>query len=379
MATVKTKKQTSLKALPVIPNGLDEIPMPALIYFKEAEQFWNNGEYEKHFGPIERQLFYKAPKTTLHSVQQRPVTRDILTQEGRHDGYFLKNLDQSAAPVSVIVKKRADLSYCILIENASSKHELETQMIQTTLQLNQALTEIELKQKALIQSAKLASLGELTSGIAHELNQPLQAILGFSQELTHMEKLSPTGMEFLNDIVGAARKMKEIINSLRTFSRTSPQALEPISTTLCVQEALKLTQHQLHMHNIQVEVSNQTHSDIALGNAIQLEQVIINLVNNAKDAIVEAQTRKSFTGKIIITLQQAKNHLLIQVSDNGPGIPANIQDKIFDAFFTTKDPGKGTGLGLSISHSIIQSFGGTLTVSSEKSKGTQFQIALKTK
>lgn len=372
---IKNKKASAppqLKSIPHIPGELDDLPVPVLLYFHQQKQYWANLEFQKQFGSLEQQKFYQEPK--LHSISNRPLHESLFTLEGKHEGFFIKDIHGHNVCVNALVKKHQDEGYYIILENAQEKFELEQQSIQQALQLNQTLQDLEQKQNALVQSAKLASLGELTSGIAHELNQPLQAILGFSQELMHIEKLSPTGAEFLNDVVNAAHKMKEIINSLRTFSRTSPLTLEPTSVHLCIQEALRLTKHQLHLNNIQYEVQATELDPFAKANAIQLEQVIINLINNAKDALIESHTQQP---KILIKVEALNSHINLSIEDNGPGIPLKIKDKIFDAFFTTKEPGKGTGLGLSISHSIIKSFEGTLEVQNAQDSGAQFIISLK--
>jgi C4-dicarboxylate-specific signal transduction histidine kinase len=356
----------------LVPEGLYVLPTPILLFQKTSQLIWANPAFEKEFGVVTDARF--KTKSKLHLIQEKPVTFDVLDQVGRHEGFILESLKGKRMPVELRVSHYGDPSdetFLTLVEDMSQKVELERQLIQNHLELQKAFQTLNNTQNALVQSAKLASLGELSSGIAHELNQPLQAIMGFSQELLHVEKLSPTGTEFVTDIVNASKKMAEIIRSLRSFARDAGESLVMISVEDSVREATKLTHHSLMQRGIQLKTKIELQVPFILGNAIQLEQVMINLINNAADAIEQAGRKD---GLIELHVAKSGPWVSLTVQDNGCGMTQETQDKMFDPFFTTKEVGKGTGLGLSISFGILKRFHAQTEVKSTLGKGTRFQI-----
>ena len=281
-------------------------------------------------------------------------------------------------PVEMKINHYGDASdecYLVLIENVSMKVDLEKQLIQNHFEIQKAYAELKTTQDALLQAAKLASLGELSSGIAHELNQPLQAILGFSQELEHLEKLSDTGKEFLGDIIHASKKMAEIIKSLRSFARQSGDELIETDVEHAVREASHLMHHQLMAMGIQMTVKAEKNLPLIVANGIQLEQVMINFMSNARDAI-EQTKRKD--GMITVTISGGDEAVVVTIKDNGCGMDSQTQSRIFDPFFTTKEVGKGMGLGMSISYGILKRLHAEVSLKSKLAEGTEFQITLPT-
>jgi PAS domain S-box-containing protein len=235
--------------------------------------------------------------------------------------------------------------------------------------------ELREKQAQLVQAAKLASLGELVSGIAHELNNPLNNIslfLGNALDRIQTGRFEP---EELRTNVGRAIQQTEraatIIKHLRTFARTASAEHEPVSVNDVVLSALSLVQEQLRLREIDVRLNLCHEEPIVLGSRIQLEQVLLNLVSNARDAVA-AVTEK----RITITSAVSQDFAEVRVTDTGVGIPPDIQPHIFDPFFTTKAVGEGTGLGLSISYGIIEDHQGRVSVDRASPKGTTFIIAL---
>jgi C4-dicarboxylate-specific signal transduction histidine kinase len=246
---------------------------------------------------------------------------------------------------------------------------------ETTAEVERRERELRDKQEQLVQAAKLATLGELTTGVAHELNNPLNNIGLFVGNAVDLIELA-AGEK--GQIVGELRhamqqvgKATAIISHLRTFGRAAPASREPLSLREVIEGALSLVREQLRLREIEVTVDLGPREPVVVGNAIQLEQVFINLVTNARDAVAES-SRKAIhiTGSITPTTVE------VAFSDTGPGIPPGLEQRIFDPFFTTKGVGKGTGLGLSITYGIIKEHGGTISVESPPGAGATFLIHL---
>jgi len=229
--------------------------------------------------------------------------------------------------------------------------------------------ELKAVQNELVQSAKLASLGTLSTGVAHELNQPLAVIRGMVQQLRDDPLLPAELAEDMALIESQTGRMMKIILHLRTFARASSDDHRPVDINQVAQDCFILVGAQLKSAGIEVDLDLAPDNPRILGDANELEQVLLNLITNAKDALEERPDPR-----LSITIRAASGGCTIVCADNGAGIPDDIAAQVFDPFFTTKDPGKGTGLGLSISHSIIRKHHGTIQV--ENSGGAVFTIAL---
>jgi C4-dicarboxylate-specific signal transduction histidine kinase len=248
-------------------------------------------------------------------------------------------------------------------------------MIHIMGDLRETAQELRDKQEQLVQAGKLATLGELTTGVAHELNNPLNNIgLFIGNAVDQIELRDPVPGRIKNDLVKAmeqVRKATEIITHLRTFGRPAPVALEPVDVDDVIARSLSLVQEQLRMRAIEVSFDLHGFDLIVLGNPIQLEQVFINLLTNARDALADAARRE-----VHIASMQDGDKVRVTVADTGPGIPAEIEQRIFDPFFTTKEVGGGTGLGLSITYSIVKEHGGQIWVDGRPGEGAIFHIEL---
>ena len=266
-----------------------------------------------------------------------------------------------------------------------SQHELE--------ELNQHLenrvqAELETRQhqeQLLIQKSKLESLGSLAAGIAHEINQPLTRIgIGTESLLLKVIDQEPISPEYLEKrcqiIQDSIQRITQIIDHIRTFSRDQ-QSLrtEQVDVNAVITNALVFIRTQYQHHNIVIDTDLQANGWI-LGNQYKLEQVILNVLSNARDAIEEkTQTIAAAFQQGVITIRtynQADGTLMIEVEDTGTGIPDEALEEIFDPFFTTKDVGKGTGLGLSVSYGIIKEMHGDMAIESQLGKGTLMKIIL---
>lgn len=236
----------------------------------------------------------------------------------------------------------------------------------------------ELKETTLqlIQSEKLSALGELSAGVAHELNQPLNGIKIIAQSITRdltKGNLDESMLKNdLQDIISQVNKMAEIINHMRVFTRnTLDNEFQTVEIESVIRDALKFQEQQLINHGITLKKEFSENLPKLHGNPVRLEQVILNLLSNARDALENKSTRQ-----VTIRTYQNNQNLTIEISDTGSGIPENIKSKIFDPFFTTKEAGKGTGLGLSVAKKIVEEHKGKIEIESKKDFGSTFKIIL---
>ena len=232
--------------------------------------------------------------------------------------------------------------------------------------------QLEAKQAQLVQSAKLASLGELASGIAHELNNPLNNIglfAGNAQEHIAGGRSDPASLkDCLIHIQEQVRRAASIINHIRTFARTAPLSHEDVSINEVLHESISLMMEELRLHNISVVCHFDERQPVVQGNKIQLEQVFVNLLTNARDAMQSSDNRV-----VTITTHMAGDKAVrVVIGDTGSGIAPSVLPRIFDPFFTTKPVGHGTGLGLSITYGIVKEHRGTIEVTSAQETGTTF-------
>src|SRR5438067_3776242 len=246
---------------------------------------------------------------------------------------------------------------------------------ETTEAVQRREQELREKQEQLVQAGKLATLGELTTGVAHELNNPLNNIglfIGNVIDLIELGKADPQAiLHELHSAMQQVRKATEIISHLRTFGRAASVSREQVAIAQVIQSALSLMREQLRLRQINVELHFPAEDVIVIGNAIQIEQVFINLLSNARDALANADNKV-----ITITCSIKADTVHITVSDTGPGIPNGLEQRIFDPFFTTKEVGAGTGLGLSITYGIIKEHQGTIAVENLPGEGALFLIEL---
>lgn len=232
--------------------------------------------------------------------------------------------------------------------------------------------ELERKRKETIQAAKLASIGEMTAGIAHEINNPIMIIFGSLKSIKKYlsEDINKVEMH-ISKIEKQISRIDRIIKGLKSFSRdTSYEEFHQVDVSNIVNESIDLIQTELSANSVQIELIDDLKNKIVECNEIQIEQVIINLIKNSIDAISALSERW-----IKIHLYNRSGLIVIRITDSGNGVPEVIRNKIMNPFFTTKEIGKGTGLGLSISQGIIASHGGKIYLD-ENEKHTTFIIEL---
>ena len=234
------------------------------------------------------------------------------------------------------------------------------------------LSDISLRkelQSRLSLAERLVAIGELAAGVAHEINNPLNTILNCAQLIRDGD--SP--IENINVIADEATRIASIVQDLLQFARNDKREHAPTNLADAIQRTVRLVNENYARVGVSLEVRLAADVPAALANRSQLQQVLLNLLNNARDAVLAKRTGER---SILLSADPDRGGVLITVHDNGVGILPELRDRIFEPFFTTKRARGGTGLGLSISKSIIDSFGGAITVESQPGEGSSFKIWL---
>jgi signal transduction histidine kinase len=290
---------------------------------------------------------------------------------------------------------------------ALQNETLEQQVKERTAALNQSLEHLKATQSQLIQAEKMASLGELTAGIAHEIQNPLNFVNNFSEVNSELieelknEKLKVKSErdellenELLNDIAENSEKINHhgkradaIVKGMLQHSRSSSGIKEPTNINALADEYLRLSYHGLRSKDKSFNATIKTDFDESIGNINIIPQdigrVILNVITNAFYAVAEKNTSTGSVPKepkyeptISVSTKKINDKVFISVKDNGNGIAQKVQDKIFQPFFTTKPTGQGTGLGLSLSYDIVKAHGGEIKVETKEMEGSDFIIIL---
>ncbi|MEP0234999.1 ATP-binding protein [Roseibium sp.] len=247
------------------------------------------------------------------------------------------------------------------------------QLEQEVRDRQQAESDLRQAQAELVQAAKLATLGKMSAALSHEYNQPLAAIKSDAEIAEMLIARGTPGKAAANlgRIGGMVDRMAEIARTLKGFSRRAGTDIKPVSLRQVIDEALLLLMPQIKQNGVELKTSLPQDDIIVRGGKIRLEQVVMNLVSNALDAV-----RSASEPRIELTLERTGSHAVITVSDNGGGIDAEVLPQIFDPFFTTKDVGLGLGLGLSIAYKIVHDFSGTLAAENDEAGGARFVMRI---
>jgi PAS domain S-box-containing protein len=234
------------------------------------------------------------------------------------------------------------------------------------------VTDLKRLEEQLIQAEKLAAMGQMLAGVAHELNNPLTAILGVTELLRERQGLEDTVKRQLDLTHRQARRAARIVQNLLEFSRPAAPQKNPLDVNSLIERTLQLHEHSLRRNNVEVDFQPHNGLPAVIGDANQLIQVFLNLITNAEHAIREVRE----TGRIQIRVAPLGGHICVTVQDDGIGIAPEAVQRLFDPFYTTKRPGGGTGLGLSICMSIIREHGGSIDVETLPAGGSAFSVFL---
>jgi len=307
--------------------------------------------------------------------------------------YKVRLNEQASAQADIISRRNVELA-TLYDESKRQKEEIEIQKKNA----DEALVELKAAQAQLIQNEKMASLGELTAGIAHEIKNPLNFVNNFSEVNTELidELQHEIDKGNLKDVKSIATNIKDnqqkityhgkraddIVKSMLQHSRTSSGQKEPTDINALADEYLRLAYHGLRAKDKLFDATTKTDFDESIGNINIIPQdigrVILNLITNAFYAVAEKkkQQPENFEPTVTVSTKKINDKVEIKVKDNGNGIPQKVLDKIFQPFFTTKPTGQGTGLGLSLSYDIVKAHGGELKVETKEGVGSEFIVLL---
>lgn len=259
---------------------------------------------------------------------------------------------------------------------SAHKNELET----TVKSLESANAELKKAQDEIVRAEKLASVGRLSSGIAHEIGNPLGIVSGYLELLKNSDIPNDQKQDFIVRAEKELARIDRIIKQLLGYARSKPSPFTVVSVHEAIREVADMMKVQPLMTGIDLDLDLEAVMDRITGDSDHLRQILLNLAINARDAIAMMDRQE---GRLLIETRivggmggavEKEPHIRVNVKDNGVGIPVEHLETIFDPFFTTKDPGKGTGLGLSVCYTMVRDMGGIMDVSSKEGQGTEFSL-----
>jgi len=334
---------------------------------------------EAIFDGIQNRLSIQTPDYQIFRVNRAVIEKYHTTYQellGRkcYEAYYQRSSPCEKCPVAVTVETKRPTSSIMRISEEettlrTSSYPIldEKGHLVSIIEYIEDITEEQRLQEQLIQSEKLAGVGVLASGVAHEINNPLSGVIGMAEVAIEEENL-PEIKGYLKDILNCGLRISEIVNGLRTYSRIAKQEEQGlVDINEVLEESLKMVRLATKTTSIEIVKSFQSVGKIA-ANVGEVQQVFTNLITNAFQAMNEKGRA------LTLSTRSFKDTVEIKVSDNGMGIPQKNLNKIFDPFFTTKKIGEGTGLGLNIVYRIITKYEGTIDVESKEGIGTTFTI-----
>jgi len=341
----------------------------------------HRSEQGRHIPPVTVQpellQHIKAVHATFLSAQGLPIPiilREAQRKEGLHSAFVVILWSKDRVLGGLVVGSRtprefspADINLLIAVGSQISNAIDRSVLYEET---RQAYENLRRTQEQLLHSEKMAAVGQLISGVAHELNNPLTAILGYSQLLLSSGQMPPLGMEYSDKLYKQAQRTHRIVQNLLSFARQHKPERAAVQLNQILEDTLALRDYDLRLSNIRVHYDLAPDLPMTAADPHQLQQVFLNLVNNAVDAILE----NSNEGDLWVSSRAREDRLVVEFKDSGPGV--KDASRVFDPFYTTKPVGKGTGLGLSICYGIVTEHGGSISVSNLQPSGACFTIEL---
>lgn len=329
-------------------------------------------------------LAVDIPSTLFVDPADREELKRTLEREGSVNGYEFEMRRRNGQVLTVSESSFAarDSSgrvsaYLGFVLDQTERKRAELELLERNLELIRLNEEIRAAyenlrrtQEQLLQSEKMAAVGQLISGVAHELNNPLTAILGYSQLLAETNDVTPRGAEYLGKIYRQAQRTHRIVQNLLSFARQHRPERASLALNRILEDTLQLREYDLRLNNIAVHREYAVDLPECVGDAHQLQQVFLNLLNNSVDAVLE----HARSGEIRVRTWAEMGAVCAEISDSGPGVKE--PQRIFDPFYTTKPVGKGTGLGLSICYGIIKEHNGEISVRNGSPGGAAFLVRL---
>jgi two-component system NtrC family sensor kinase len=341
----------------------------------------HRSEFAKSFPlvpvPLELIQQIRAVRAAFLSAQGLPLpalVSDLKKKEQIESAYIVTLWSKDKIVGGLVVGSRvprefsaADISLLIAVGSQVAGAVERNQLYEET---RQAYDNLRRTQEQLLHSEKLAAVGQLISGVAHELNNPLTAILGYSQLLESSGQVGPLALSYSEKMYKQAQRTHRIVQNLLSFARQhKPERVQVLVNTV-IEDTLALRDYDLRMSQIHVHLELCSDLPLVSADPHQLQQVFLNLINNAVDAILENANE----GDLWVVSGVDEKNLFVELTDSGPGV--KDPTRVFDPFYTTKPVGKGTGLGLSICYGIITEHGGMIRVKNSPPRGASFRIEL---
>jgi two-component system NtrC family sensor kinase len=318
----------------------------------------------------------RAPFLSAQGLPLPALIADLKKKEQIESAYIVTLWSKDKIVGGLVVGSRAqrefsapDISLLIAVGSQVAGAVERSQLYEET---RQAYENLRRTQEQLLHSEKLAAVGQLISGVAHELNNPLTAILGYSQLLESSGQVGPLALSYSEKMYKQAQRTHRIVQNLLSFARQHKPERIPVMVNTLIEDTLALRDYDLRMNQIHVHLELSLDLPLIPADPHQLQQVFLNLINNAVDAILD----HSQQGELWVSSGVDEKNLFVELTDSGPGV--KDPSRVFDPFYTTKPVGKGTGLGLSICYGIITEHGGTIRVRNCPPRGASFRIELPT-
>ncbi len=335
---------------------------------------------------LDRLGYSREEFTSFHFIEMLPLDQRQQAQEMHseimHMGHQteiaqLKIMTKSGEYLDIEVRGsviyRWSKPYAIqgIARDISERIISENKFLSTHLQLQETIEQLQTSHKQLLQSEKLSAIGQLVSGVAHELNNPLMAISGYAEMLDGNVQ-GQEAKQYVATLQKEADRAIKIVGNLLSFARKREVVHLPVSINEVIKSVISLRSYELKLDNIGIDQDLAADLPNVIGDFQQLQQVFLNILLNAEQAIYESGIGE----RIIIQSREESSKIIIKIIDDGPGIPHDILNRVFEPFFTTKEVGKGTGLGLSICYGIIEDHGGTISCYSSEGNGATFEVRL---
>ncbi len=316
----------------------------------------------------------RVPFLSAQGLPLPPLINDLKQKEQIESAYIVTLWSKDKMVGGLVVGSRAprefsaaDMSLLIAVGSQVAGAVERNQLYEET---RQAYEDLRRTQEQLLHSEKLAAVGQLISGVAHELNNPLTAILGYSQLLESSGQVGPLALSYAEKMYKQAQRTHRIVQNLLSFARQHKPERVPVQVNTVMEDTLGLRDYDLRTGQIRVHMELAQDLPLLSADPHQLQQVFLNLINNAVDAILEHSTE----GDLWVASGVNEGHIFVELTDSGPGV--KDPSRVFDPFYTTKPVGKGTGLGLSICYGIITEHGGNIRVKNAPPRGASFRIEL---
>lgn len=353
----------------------DDLFEPVVVLNENAEILYYNSSFLS--------LFQMTPRTVLKLGDLKELFKELGPSFTLFLSDFL-NEKESISPELTFVRNQQTATVILKGSKMFDRYVLMMKDMTVEKQLYDKykiqIEELKNSHDQILQADKLKALGEMSANISHEINNPLTVasgnneLLGFALEDSDLNAQKDSIIHCHNNMTSSLDRIRKIISNMRDFLHKSEDAKEYINLHHILENSITLLKDRISENKVKVQIKAQNPDVIIMGNQLKLEQVIINIMGNALDAMAENNTAQP-TLLIEILPDSEKSCVHLKINDNGPGIKKENREKVFQTFFTTKEVGKGTGLGLSISRRIIQSHQGTLELEDSK-EGALFVITL---